>query len=128
MCFLQWFKNSMELTDETATLSKHGHRHTLRIPFVTEEDLGNYTCRAENKIGFFSRELEVSGRTAPLHDGLDALQPSRSFLCQQSSFTCYHFVHFASKLNSAAAKAAAAAISKKVPDVLKFGTFIVLWM
>jgi len=59
---VKWFKNSMELTDETATLSKHGHRHTLRIPFVTEEDLGNYTCRAENKIGFFSRELEVSGK------------------------------------------------------------------
>ena len=58
---VKWFKNSMELTDETAKLKKHGHRHTLMIPSVTEADLGNYTCRAENRIGFAKRILEVSG-------------------------------------------------------------------
>ena len=57
----------MELTDENARLNNHGHRHTLMIPSVTEEDLGNYTCRAENKHGLTSRELEVSGKTCLVH-------------------------------------------------------------
>ena len=57
----------MELTDENARLNNHGHRHTLMIPSVTEEDLGNYTCRAENKHGLTSRELEVSGKTCLFH-------------------------------------------------------------
>jgi len=59
---VKWFKNTMELTDETAKLRKHGHRHTLMIPSVSEADIGNYTCRAENRIGIDEKVLEVSGK------------------------------------------------------------------
>lgn len=60
---VKWFKNKMELTDETAQLERHGHRHTLNIPSVNEQkDFGNYTCRASNRLGVAERILEISGK------------------------------------------------------------------
>lgn len=59
---VKWFKNTMELTDETAQLEQHGHRYTLNLPTVDESDLGNYTCRAQNQLGKAERILEVSGK------------------------------------------------------------------
>lgn len=59
---VKWFKSEMQLTNDTAKLSKAGHRHTLTIAGVKHEDYGNYTCRAENKWGEASRVLEISGK------------------------------------------------------------------
>ena len=59
---VKWFKNSVELTGDTNTLQKHGHRHTLTIPTVTDSDFGNYTCRACNIHGCGEKNLEVSGK------------------------------------------------------------------
>ena len=59
---VQWFKNSIELTDDDVKVEKHGHRHILTIPTVTHSDYGNYTCRAKNAHGESSKILEVSGK------------------------------------------------------------------
>ena len=58
---VQWFKNSIILTDDKIKLEEHGHRHTLTIPSISTEDFGNYTCRAKNIHGEASQILEVSG-------------------------------------------------------------------
>lgn len=59
---VQWFKNRMELTDETAQLKQHGHKHILNIPSVAPKDFGNYTCKAINKFGESLQTLEISGK------------------------------------------------------------------
>jgi len=59
---VKWFKNKMELSDETAQLRKNGNRHVLNIPRLAEADFGNYTCRATNKFGTAQRILEISGK------------------------------------------------------------------
>jgi len=59
---VKWFKNRMELTDETAQLKQHGHRHILNIPSVDKNDFGNYTCRATNSMGEDQQVLEISGK------------------------------------------------------------------
>jgi hypothetical protein len=58
---VKWFKNSMQLTDDTAMLEHNGHRHTLVLQTVSDEDYGNYTCRANNKHGEEQKILEISG-------------------------------------------------------------------
>ncbi len=64
---MHWFKNDdLKLTDETATLKRRQHRHTLVFEELREEDYGNYTCRARNKLGEMSKKLEVSGESTPL--------------------------------------------------------------
>ena len=59
---VKWFKNSMALTNDSASLEKIKNRHTLNIAKLTDADFGNYTCRAENKMGVDSKVIEISGK------------------------------------------------------------------
>eukprot|EP00095_Tigriopus_kingsejongensis_P001599 maker-scaffold317_size209118-snap-gene-0.9 protein:Tk01599 transcript:maker-scaffold317_size209118-snap-gene-0.9-mRNA-1 annotation:"GF16716" len=60
-----WFKNSMALTNESTSLHHSRNRHTLMISELSDNDFGNYTCRAENKWGVSSKVIEISGLAAP---------------------------------------------------------------
>lgn len=61
MATVHWYKNTnMALTNDSATFKNHKHRHTLVFSEVREEDFGNYTCRARNKLGETWRTLEIS--------------------------------------------------------------------
>ncbi|CAB4065498.1 unnamed protein product [Lepeophtheirus salmonis] len=61
IAIVKWFKNKVELTEDKNKLKRNGHKHTLTITNVTENDFGNYTCRAENQHGSEFKNLEVSG-------------------------------------------------------------------
>ena len=58
---IKWFKNSMELTEDKHRLNNKGHKSSLKLTQISESDFGNYTCRAENRLGSSYRILEVSG-------------------------------------------------------------------
>lgn len=67
---VHWFKSGgapMELTNDTAKFTKVNHRHILTFTKLREEDFGNYTCRARNKMGETAKVLEISGLAAFPH-------------------------------------------------------------
>jgi len=62
---IQWFKNSVQLTEDDVTLERFGHKSVLTIPQLSHTDYGNYTCRAKNIHGENFKNVEVSGKAAP---------------------------------------------------------------
>ena len=59
-----WYKNGQIISndDNGVVISHRGNRHTLMIPGVTEDNFGDYTCKAENKYGEAQKTTRVSGK------------------------------------------------------------------
>ena len=41
---------------------KNHNRHILKLRNIADKDFGNYTCRAENKLGIANKVMEISGK------------------------------------------------------------------
>uniref|UniRef100_A0A8C9T5Q8 Neurofascin homolog (chicken) a n=1 Tax=Scleropages formosus TaxID=113540 RepID=A0A8C9T5Q8_SCLFO len=60
---IHWFKKGGELP--TQKVKTENYNKTLRIMSVSEEDSGEYVCRANNKIGSISHSISVQVKAAP---------------------------------------------------------------
>uniref|UniRef100_A0A672RN79 Neurofascin-like n=1 Tax=Sinocyclocheilus grahami TaxID=75366 RepID=A0A672RN79_SINGR len=60
---IDWFKRGADLPSKKVKIENFGK--TLRIFNVSEEDLGDYTCMASNKIGSIRHSVEVQVKAAP---------------------------------------------------------------
>ena len=61
---VRWYRDTMLLEpNEYRLMEKFGIRHTLVLRKVSEADFGNYSCRAENKLGRSRAFIEVSGNS-----------------------------------------------------------------
>ncbi|XP_043499765.1 protein amalgam-like [Polistes fuscatus] len=57
-----WYKNQKELSKRGRISQKENKsRYTLRIMRTTEQDFGDYTCQAKNKLGQASRTITLTG-------------------------------------------------------------------
>lgn len=69
---IHWFHNGLPLPSDRRFTKQDGivrkpeyhtvYRHVLFIRNVRDADLGNYECKAENKIGIKGAHLELTGR------------------------------------------------------------------
>eukprot|EP00092_Neocalanus_flemingeri_P000881 GFUD01000938.1.p1 GENE.GFUD01000938.1~~GFUD01000938.1.p1 ORF type:complete len:1259 (+),score=360.25 GFUD01000938.1:95-3871(+) len=59
-----WLKNGEHFENETKNLiiSRSGTRNTITLVALDEEDFGNYTCVAENKLGIMEESVNISGK------------------------------------------------------------------
>uniref|UniRef100_A0A671NPX8 Neurofascin-like n=1 Tax=Sinocyclocheilus anshuiensis TaxID=1608454 RepID=A0A671NPX8_9TELE len=60
---IDWFKRGADLPSKKVKIENFGK--TLRIFNVSEEDSGDYTCMASNKIGSIRHSVEVQVKAAP---------------------------------------------------------------
>lgn len=58
-----WFKDQEKVVPKKGTIEIHGNktRHILEIMHTTKEDLGEYTCVAENKLGRAEETISLTG-------------------------------------------------------------------
>ncbi|XP_048521887.1 limbic system-associated membrane protein isoform X2 [Dendroctonus ponderosae] len=62
-----WYRNTMQLdTTEQRIMESRGSRHTLVIRKVTSDDLGNYTCVADNQLGKTRKRIELTAKPHPV--------------------------------------------------------------
>ncbi|XP_042207231.1 protein amalgam-like isoform X2 [Homarus americanus] len=63
-----WSKDGQTLTlDNHLEEQNGGHRHSLRISQVTEEDFGEYVCTAANEHGTVRASIHMTGQPKPPH-------------------------------------------------------------
>ncbi|ENN83441.1 hypothetical protein YQE_00200, partial [Dendroctonus ponderosae] len=53
-------------TTEQRIMESRGSRHTLVIRKVTSDDLGNYTCVADNQLGKTRKRIELTAKPHPV--------------------------------------------------------------
>ena len=58
-----WLKDGETIKEETKNIviNKSASRNTLNLVALDEEDFGNYTCVAENKLGMAEDSVKISG-------------------------------------------------------------------
>jgi len=63
-----WFGDGVQLDPSEHVMSRHGIRHTLHLTNIGGRTpaVGNYTCRATNRLGTAERWTEVSGCAEPV--------------------------------------------------------------
>lgn len=62
---VNWTLNGMPVDlDAHAEEKDGGHRHSLRISQVTEEDFGDYVCTAHNDLGTVTGSIHMTGEFA----------------------------------------------------------------
>ena len=60
---VRWYRETMVLArNENRLMEQFGIRHRLVIARVSERDLGNYSCFAENDLGKSRGFIELSGK------------------------------------------------------------------
>ena len=60
---LSWYKDGRAVHyDKTHLADQHGSLFMLRLKEITINDLGNYTCEAENSQGLARDHIELSGK------------------------------------------------------------------
>lgn len=65
---VNWTLNGMPVDlDAHAEEKDGGHRHSLRISQVTEEDFGDYVCTAHNDLGTVTGSIHMTGLPKPPH-------------------------------------------------------------
>ena len=58
-----WYKDGRGVHfDKTHISEQHGSLFMLRLKEITINDLGNYTCEAENSQGLARDHIELSGK------------------------------------------------------------------
>ena len=60
---VSWLKDGEQLEDESKNLIIHksASKNSLNLVALDDEDFGNYTCVAENKLGMAEDSLRISG-------------------------------------------------------------------
>jgi hypothetical protein len=73
-----WFKDREKIVNASTKLIiyKGGARNSLTIVALDEEDFGNYTCLAENKLGVMQDSEKISGKR-DREKGLKYIQPKQ---------------------------------------------------
>ena len=58
-----WLKDGEEIEEETKNMIINNviKNNTLKLVALDEEDFGNYTCVAENKLGMAEDSVKISG-------------------------------------------------------------------
>ena len=60
---VSWYKDGRAVHyDKTHLADQHGSLFMLRLKEITINDLGNYTCEAENSQGLARDHIELSGK------------------------------------------------------------------
>jgi hypothetical protein len=57
---VKWFKDGTDITTKADHADRHEHKFVLED--LSEEQMGNYTCVAENKWGSNTGVIEISGK------------------------------------------------------------------
>ena len=62
---VSWYKDGRAVHyDKTHLADQHGSLFMLRLKEITINDLGNYTCEAENSQGLARDHIELSGKNS----------------------------------------------------------------
>jgi Immunoglobulin I-set domain len=60
---VSWFHDTMQIDQtERHVMESRGARHTLLIRRITSQDLGNYSCTADNQLGKTRKTITLTGR------------------------------------------------------------------
>ena len=88
-----WLKNGQPIDTATNVINQRGNKHSLTLVDINEDMLGQYTCRATNKLGTVEKTTEISGKRKKIpkfymlsFSSLSSLLPnSWTFDCDRSS-------------------------------------------
>ena len=68
---VQWFFNRRQLKmDAKHTMEERGDNYTLTVADVRQQDLGEYTCSAVNKIGEAQATVLLTGKKKKIQDAV----------------------------------------------------------
>ena len=56
---LTWLKDGEEINDENPRIIRN--KKTLQLVDFDDENYGNYTCKADNKLGTMEESVNISG-------------------------------------------------------------------
>ncbi|XP_055593147.1 hemicentin-2 [Uranotaenia lowii] len=93
---MHWFHNNLPLSTDRRyskqdnPVSENIHRHILSIRNVKDGDLGQYECKAENKVGIRGAHIELTGRpmTVSFKPSTELTSPNKhNLIWQVESFS-----------------------------------------